>query len=95
MPKKWGKKLITNDGRITPNGHAHLQTMTQTRAKFQTVLFKTVREVLPQATHIIMSQVKTKLSLNKRKKNEKKIMAGLLKNHMHIFRPCRTSKRSF
>ena len=45
--KKVEKKLIKNDGRITPKAHAHLQTITKTPAKFQKVWYKTVRGVVP------------------------------------------------
>ena len=45
--QKSGKKMITNDGRIAPKAHAHLQTMTKTPAKFQKVWYKTVRAVVP------------------------------------------------
>ena len=47
MLKKVEKNVIKNDGRIAPKAHAHLQTMTKIPAKFQKVLYKTVRGVAP------------------------------------------------
>ena len=54
--RKSKNKVDKNDGRITPKAHARLQTMTKTSAKFKKVLY--IREVGPQATHVIVSQPK-------------------------------------
>ena len=65
MLTKSGKNLIKNDGRIAPKAHAHLQTMTKIPAKFQKVLYKTVRGVAPTTPcHRVTKKTKKKQKKN-------------------------------
>ena len=56
------KKLMKNEGRITPKPHAPLQTMIKTPAKFQKDQLKTVRGDAPTSypSHSVYGQTESR-----------------------------------
>ena len=81
--KKWQK--------LKSKPHAHLQTIRKTCAKFQKDRYKTVRVALTRYPLSIHFHRTWGQEMTKVREVEKviKIMQGLYRNHMHIFRPWR------